>query len=206
MQLEDTILNTPTVQDDFKNDDDEDEDDDELSMDMSWINTWESKQKLFSDFYEEPVELVQMVCLYIEDGAVVGMTKDQLHLRIPGLLFKEDMIMFIKQHQNWQQHHYKLQQVLTFYLDLQADELRTFLLSDEPDYQARFLKAHNYLLDAKFDHSIGILQDLNTVFVLYKSTGPIVRQSAPKSSSNGTLTWTRRLHVPGLARTKKHHK
>lgn len=178
-------------------------DEDEPSMDMTWLQAWETRHKAYNDFYEEPVETVQMVCLYIEDKAVVGMTKDQLHLRVPGLLFKEDLIMFIKQHQNWQQQHYKLQQVLTFYLDLQAEELRMFLLSEEGKYQDRFLKPHNYLLDAKFDHSIGILQDLNTVFVMYnQSTVP----RATSASTSSTTTMTRRLHVPGLVRTKKLHK
>ena len=166
-------------------------------LDTTWFTAFETEQLQYTDFYTEKVSTLQLCCCYINPQAEVeNLTMEQLVLRSPGIITQEELIQCIQQHQ----HQYALMSVLRFTVNLTLDEVLDFLqettttTSDKDTqssdatqyYTQRFLTSEKYLETIAYPPTITLFNDLNTLFLIFRSKKKTDKTSTTTSCSSST--------------------
>ena len=107
---------------------------DELeTIDFSWLQEFENLDKEYKDYYTEELTVVKIHCIYVsKENEIERVLEDNLILKNPGLLSKEEIVSLIKHNMVCNQVKYELLYILKININLDPIHLKTFIKSKAP--------------------------------------------------------------------------
>lgn len=169
---------------------DEDED-----IDLSWIENEEKMCKIDENGTREPMKEIAMFFVYVNtEFAIEQITKESEKV-INNAVSKERLLQIIQTRRNPNKNQikkYRLDDILSFQVDLGPDSIESFLRADLDDMQDIFLKSVPIFNEIDCLPSIFIFHDINSLYFIFReiqaSGKSILKRSGSSSdgSSNGT--------------------
>ena len=136
--------------------------DDEL--DDSWITEIENEEKTYNDFYKEENEAVEIVFVYINKENKIYYVRKENILLVDKKLDKIQLIFLLKKNKIYNNTKHKLISILQYNIDLSPEELGLYLKNDD---NYNFLSVKSSLSELKWDDSINLFKDLNSLHIIY---------------------------------------
>ena len=134
------------------------------SLDISYIDKFDILEKDYDKFYATEVTTVKLFFIYINKNHEIYHVKSENETLNNTYLSNERLLYLIKNNQFNLLNKHKLVSLLQFNIDLEHTDLKKFVLNEiEPKY----LKSLKIIDTIKFNKSIKILQDINSMFFIY---------------------------------------
>ena len=154
-----------------------DSEDSESDLDDSWIEQIEKEEKLYHTFYKETNETIKIVYMYIDNkNKIYHIKKNTIELN-DNILDKVSLIFLLKKHRVHNNKKHRLISILQYNIDLAPQELSSYLRNDE---KFNFLSIQSNLNDIKWDDSINLFKDLNSLHVIFYEIPKIKRNETKK--------------------------
>lgn len=139
-------------------------DSDEELLDDTWITEIENEEKDYNNFYKEENTLIETVFIYINsENKIYYIKKDNIFLQNKSL-DKEELIFLIKKNQKYNNNKHKLISILQYNIDLAPQDLNLYLKNSD---NFNFLSIKTDLSELKWDDTINLFKDLNTLYIIY---------------------------------------
>jgi hypothetical protein len=153
----------------------EEEEEEEEELDTSWVKHFKKEEQNYSEYYKEEVMNITLFFLYVgKNKEVETISNEQFLLEKNSIIAKDQLIQIIKQKQNIQLLNkktikYNLLSLYKFNIDLETEEINTFI-SQKSDLETahRFFQTEKYLNDIKYNNTIHLFQDLNSLFFIFQ--------------------------------------
>lgn len=173
------------------------EDTNEINLDTRWIQEFELIDDNYKQFYNEVVDDIKICSIYVDkNNEIENIKQDTLELSRENLITKEEMIKIIKQNSITQKKRYTLLSLLKYNFDLSASNVVHYLKQKQqqpkPILDDTYLTLVKNIDDIPLNNTINMMQDLNTIFVLF--------YEKQQSSCNST---TKKVYLNNHTKTKK---
>jgi hypothetical protein len=158
--------------------------------DRDYTKEYDKLEKDYNKFYQIEVETIKLYYIYINEYNEIYNIKYENEMLDNTYLTNERLLYLIKNNQYNLLNKHKLVNLLQYNIELEQADLKNFLLDK---IQCNYLKSLPALNTIKFNKSIKILQDLNSVIFIYKVLSP--SHNTTKKiilKPNNTKTKTRR--------------
>ena len=156
---------------------DEYEIDTEEELDESWITQIEDEEKEYNSFYKEENEVIEMVYIYINNENKIYYVKKEKILLENKILDKTKLLFLLKNNKKHNNKNHKLISILQYNIDLSPEELAVYLKNDD-DYN--FLSIKSSLTELKWDDTINLFKDLNSLHIIYYEDSKKIRANTKK--------------------------
>lgn len=136
-----------------------------IEIDTSWINNYEEKERKYEQFYKKPVEKITFFFCYISTtNEIYKIRKDTISLT-NSLITKEELIKIIKRNEIEDNIIYRFKRLIQYNDKTEIEEIY-----NNKKANTEFIKILNCatLDDMIFDKTIGLFENLNSLFFLYK--------------------------------------
>ena len=170
---------------------DEYEIDTDEELDESWITQIEDEEKEYNSFYKEENEVIEMVYIYINNENKIYYVKKENILLENKILDKTKLLFLLKNNKKHNNKNHKLISILQYNIDLSPEELAIYLKNDD-DYN--FLSIKSSLTELKWDDTINLFKDLNSLHIIYY-------EDSKKKRAN-----TKKIYIRKLKRRKSRKK
>lgn len=171
------------------------EDIDEFNLDTRWIQEFELIDDNYKQFYNEVVDDIKICSIYVDkNNEVENIKQETLELSRENLITKEEIIKVIKQNSISQRKRYTLLSLLKYNFDLDASNVIHYLKQKQhkkTTFDDTYLTLVKNIDDIPLNSTINMMQDLNTIFVLFYEK---------QSSCNST---TKKVYLNSHTKTKK---
>jgi hypothetical protein len=149
-------------------------------LDTSWLDSFEKMDNEYKNYYNEHQLYIRIHFVYINKNSEIIKVREQKHFFVrPNTISKEELIAIIKSNSN---KTYSLLSILKFDIDIQPQDLKSFL---KPNYtNDQFLQSIKHIDDIVFDKSISIFHDINALFIILYEKHDSLR--SPHNSKNIT--------------------
>ena len=137
--------------------------DDEL-IDESWITQIEEEEKEYNSFYKEENEVIEIVYIYINNENKIYYVKKENILLENKVLDKTKLLFLLRNNKKYNNKNHKLISILQYNIDLSPQELGLYLKND---YNFNFLSIKSNLAELKWDDTINLFKDLNSLHIIY---------------------------------------
>jgi hypothetical protein len=137
---------------------------DTLIMDNKWIN----QEKEYNIFYKEKLTSIKLYFIYVNTQDIVEYVKNDTYLfpspqEEKSILQKDVLLSIIKNNMVLNGRDYKLISLLKYNLDIVPEDIIRMKL-DNNDY----LSCENEIKNIEFYDTIGIFQDINSLFFVFQ--------------------------------------
>jgi hypothetical protein len=163
------------------------------NIDDSWIKEFKDKENIYNDFYKEETSSIKLFFLYVNSSNTLESIKsDSLILEKEGIITKDQLVSLIKRNQHNNTVKYRLLSLIKFNVDIEPSDVLTFI--EEPEgNNNNFTTSEKYLEDIKFQDTICMFQDLNSLFfVFYEDKHKRSQSTTKKIVLGGSMRKTRR--------------
>jgi len=164
----------------------------EEDIDLSWIENEEKMCKIDENGTREPMKEIAMFFVYVNtEFAIEQITKESEKV-INNAISKERLLQIIQTRRNpnkTQIKKYRLDDILSFQIDLGPDSIESFLRADLDDMQDVFLKSVPIFNEIDCLPSIFIFHDINSLYFIFReiqASGKSILKRSDGSSNNGT--------------------
>jgi hypothetical protein len=138
-------------------------------LDMSWIEQFDKMENEYKDYYSEDIPFIIVHSIYLnEHKEIIKVKEDKILLKTHGIMNKEELMTIIKQNSCFNQNKYSLISILKFNLNLEPENLKTFIKNNDSLVGNSFLQSIKNIDSIKFDKTISMFQDLNDLIIIYK--------------------------------------
>ena len=158
------------------------EDVDEL--DDSWIKEIEDEEKEYNSFYKEENETIKIFYIYINKENKIYYIKKETTILENKTLDKTKLIFLLKNNKLYNNKNHKLISILQYNIDLSPEEMGKYLKNND-DYN--FLTIKSSLSELKWDDSINLFKDLNSLHIIYYEKSKINKAKNTKKIYIGKL-------------------
>ena len=134
-----------------------------MELDSEWLTNLEQEDQKYAEFYKESTEHIEIFCLYVNQKNDLKFGHKQSFNINNKLLSKKALIELVKQNVEYNSIKYKPFSIIKYNFTLDPAEIKNYL--DNP-LEYDFLSIEN-IDDIKFDDTIGIFKDLNSLYILY---------------------------------------
>jgi hypothetical protein len=165
-----------------------------------WINNFEKTDKLYQDFYKDDIHYINLKIIYVNRSNEIEKIKQESFLmRNPNILSREEVLQILKRSINSDDRMYSLLAILKYNINLDADEIKNFILYSEE--HSEHLTVVKHIDSINFDKTINMLQDLNDlILILYEKSTEL------KHINTNTCTKRIYLHSKNKKTIKKRYK
>ena len=140
-----------------------------MELNCDWTDDFDKEEKFFNEFYKERVQNLQMFCYYVnKDKELFHIKKDILTID-DGLLKKGDLIYHIRKNRIYQDKKFQLLSILKYNINIEPEDINFFLRDSEIN---QFLNTEKYIDNIKWDDTITLFQDLNSIVFIYNEKIP----------------------------------
>lgn len=140
-------------------------------IDLSWIENEEKMCKIDENGTREPMKKIAMFFVYVnKEFAIEQITKESEKV-INNAVSKERLLQIIQTRRNpnkTQIKKYRLDDILSFQIDLGPDSIESFLRADLDDMQDVFLKSVPIFNEIDCLPSIFIFHDINSLYFIFR--------------------------------------
>ena len=147
----------------------------EEELDTSWIKEYQDKEKNYNEFYKEPVSSIKLFFIYVNKDNIIEFLKKEDKILNNNSISREELIKIIKEKQIVGEYKYKLISLLKYNIDIDPENIEDMLYNDS--YNENFLNIEKNLDTIKFNDTIRILQDLNSIYLIFY---PIIKSKKDK--------------------------
>jgi len=137
--------------------------DDEL-MDEEWITQIEQEEKEYNSFYKEENETIELVYIYINKENKIYYVKKDMVVLENKILDKTKLLFLLKNNKKYNNKQHKLISILQYNIDLSPQELSLYLKNED---NFNFLSIKSSLTDLKWDDTINLFKDMNSLHIIY---------------------------------------
>jgi hypothetical protein len=174
---------------------DETESNDDL--DMSWINEEERIQNMESNYYREPMEIINAYFVYINQNQYIDkILCEKYDLEIKpdnsgSLLNKETLLQIIQTKKIKKLHSkYKLIDILQYHVDLEPEHIQSYSKNGELDVDiknSKFFKPIAIFDEVLFSPSIFIFHSVNGLYFFFQEVEVEKIKQIPRKSLKSIL-------------------
>jgi len=164
--------------------DEMDEMDEMDELDDSWITELEKEEKDYNSFYREENETIKLVYVYINKKNQIYFVKKESIMLENKILDKTKLIFLLKNNKILNGKKHKLISILQYNIDLAPEDLGSYLKNKD---NFNFLKVKSSLSELKWDDTITVFKDLNSLHIIYY-------EEKKKSSNNTKKIYIRKLN------------
>ena len=133
-------------------------------LDDSWIKEIEEEEKDYNSFYKEENETIQVNYIYIDKNSKIYFVKKEILMLEEKKIDKTKLIFLLKKNKNYNNKNHKLISILQYNIDLSPEDLGLYLKAHE---NFNFLTVKSSLNELKWDDSINLFKDLNSLHIIY---------------------------------------
>jgi hypothetical protein len=163
----------------------------DFSLDTRWIQEFESVDYNYKQFYNEVVGDIKICSIYVDkNNNIENIKQEILELSRENLITKEEIIKIVKQNSISQKKRYTLLSLLKYNIDLEASNVVHYLKQKQSSTDAYLTLVKN-IDNIPLNNTINMMQDLNTIFILFYEKNSI---------SNNT---TKKVYINNHTKTKK---
>ena len=135
-----------------------------MELNCDWTDDFDKEEHFFNEFYKENVQNLQMFCYYVnKDKELFHIKKDILTID-NGVLKKGDLIYQLRKNRIYNNKNFQLLSILKYNINIEPVDIQFFLNDTEND---QFLNTEKYIDDIKWDDTITLFQDLNSIIFIY---------------------------------------
>ena len=153
-------------------------------LDDSWIKEIEEEEKDYNSFYKEENETIRVNYIYIDKSSKIYYVKKEILMLEEKKIDKTKLIFLLKKNKNYNNKNHKLISILQYNIDLSPEDLGLYL-KDNNNFN--FLTVKSSLNELKWDDSINLFKDLNSLHIIYY-------EDSVKKSSNTKKVYIRKLN------------
>ena len=166
-------------------------DSDEELLDDTWITEIENEEKDYNNFYKEENTFIETIFIYVNnENKIYYIKKDNIFLQ-DKCLNKEELLFLIKKNQKYNNNKHKLISILQYNIDLNPQDLNLYLKNSD---NFNFLSIKSSLSELKWDDTIHLFKDLNSLYIIYY-------ENQNKKNSN-----TKKVYINNTKRKKTRRK
>jgi len=163
----------------------------DFNLDTRWIQEFESIDYNYKHFYNEVVGDIKICSIYVDkNNNIENIKQEILELSRENVITKEEIIKIIKQNSINQKKRYTLLSLLKYNIDLEASNVVHYLKQKQSSTDAYLTLVKN-IDNIPLNNTINMMQDLNTIFILFYEKNSI---------SNNT---TKKVYINNHTKTKK---
>ena len=138
---------------------------DNIEFDSEWIKDYEEKENEYKKFYKEEVNIIDAIFIYINNNNEIYNVKNFKEYIANSEINYERIIEIIKNYQNNMNIKHKLIALLNYKIDIDMENIKQlFNFNINPGTLYSIKNINNI----KFDKTINLLQDLNSLFFIFK--------------------------------------
>jgi hypothetical protein len=135
-------------------------------LDNSWITEYKDAEKDYNDFYKEQPSSIKLFFIYVDKSNNISFIRKENYILNNGYISRENLINLIRDNQMLIDSKYKLISLLKYNVTIAPEDIQD--LNDmEPTFGNQFLNVETNLDTIKFEDTICILQDLNSLYFIY---------------------------------------
>ena len=131
--------------------------DDESLTDDEWINEFEDDEDKFGEFYNEPVDYINIYFLYLKNKEILYRKNIKYYLRKVNILSSEELIGLIVK---FKRKDEKIYSILKNSIDTHYENINKFIQSNEDT-----MKEIKNFESIEFDNTIPVFKELNNIFI-----------------------------------------
>jgi hypothetical protein len=182
---------------------------------FDWIQQQDNLQNVHSKYIPETIHSISVFCVYINQHKYIEKIISE---KIPcidcsyGSLLPKETILKIIQTKKIKTpvSKYKFQEALSFFIDLDSNDIQTFTHTDEHDSSRRFYKVLSFTDDVFFKKSISIFHDIHSLFFIFQEVSTHHSKHTLKSilvqrDSAGAAAGTKKVRIFSRKTTRKMH-
>ena len=141
-------------------------------LDLRWISDYEEDYKKYNYFYEEEIEKITVFFFYVDiDSNISKIKQEKLDIK-DKKISKEQLIYIINNNKYSNNNKFKLDYILRYNITLKSKNIEKFVKIDNDKIDNNYLQVLHTCSDIYFDNTINILQDLNSIFLIYSRHNP----------------------------------
>lgn len=134
-------------------------------LDVDWIDNFEEEEKIYEKFYPDKVKSIKIFSMYVNKNCILDKVKESSYeLQNENILRKIELVKIIKEKKNDDGVKYKLISLIKHNVDLKPEDIKNYILNKK-DYL--FVDTLRELKDINFYDTIGMFEDLNSIFLIY---------------------------------------
>ena len=137
---------------------------DEEIIDEEWITQIEQEEKEYNSFYKEENETIELVYIYINKENKIYYVKKDMVVLENKILDKTKLLFLLKNNKKYNNKQHKLISILQYNIDLSPQELSLYLKNED---NFNFLSIKSSLTDLKWDDTINLFKDMNSLHIIY---------------------------------------
>ncbi len=139
-------------------------------IDDEWLNSYKMLENDYNDFYKKNTENIEMYFFYVNrENELESINKINYILDNKSKITKDNIIKVIKENQFKNNKKYKVKYIVKYNITLEPDEIIHMLNVDNKEGD-HFISNENYNNDIHFSDTICILQDLNSLYIIFTET------------------------------------
>ena len=140
----------------------------DFNLDTRWIQEFESIDYNYKQFYNEVVGDIKICSIYVDkNNNIENIKQEILELSRENLVTREEIIKIIKQNSINQKKRYTLLSLLKYNFDLDASNVVHYLKQKQSPKTDAYLTLVKNIDDIPLKSTINMMQDLNTIFILF---------------------------------------
>lgn len=137
-------------------------------LDLTWIEDFEKIDKDYKNYYTEDIQFIKIHSIYVNNNESIDKIKqDKIILQTPGILQKEELLRIIKNNSISNDIKYSLLSILKFNINIQPENLKTFLKNKNNNIGSLFLHSIKNIDSITFDKSISLFHDINEIIIIF---------------------------------------
>merc|ERR1711871_583600 len=147
-------------------------------LEVDWINKFEDEEKVYEKFYPDKVKSIKIFSLYVNKECILDKVKETNYdLVNENILRKIELIRLIKERKQDDGVKYKLISLIKHNVDLKPEEIKGYVLNNK---EYKFIDNWRELRDINFYDTIGMFEDLNSIFLVYYEFNEKLKQNKTK--------------------------
>ena len=142
--------------------------DSEITDTLIMDNTWVNQEKEYNIFYKEKLTSIKLYFIYVNTQDIVEYVKNDTYLfpspqEEKNILQKDVLLSIIKNNMVLNGRDYKLISLLKYNLDIVPEDIIRMKLDNNG-----YLSCENEIKNIEFYDTIGIFQDINSLFFVFQ--------------------------------------
>jgi hypothetical protein len=136
-------------------------------LDNNWIQDFEKTDKLYHEFYTDDNYYINTFFIYLNKKHEIEKIREEIFImKTPNIISREEIIGLVQKNSLEKKQKYSFLNLLKFNISLEPEHMKEFLQNTENKVSDFFIPLQN-IDTIKFDKTIHMFQDLNTLYFIY---------------------------------------
>ena len=133
-------------------------------LDDEWLDKLDKEEMEYDIFYKDISDIVKIYHIYInKDKKIYHIKKNKLDLD-DNILPKENLIFLLKKNRVYNSINHTIISILQYNIDLKPQDINKYLKNPN---NFNFLTINSNIDDIKWEDSINLFKDINTLYIIY---------------------------------------